>query len=318
MFFKKFFSFLLRSFLSKFINNFFKKRDIVLIFRRGSSIGENVYMTSVIREISKNKKKIFLFTNYGQLFLYNPRISKLYNIRKKNFIWFLLSNLKGESIVEFKSKHETKENHDVKKKYFLFFHPNNKIHLAQALSEHFNIGLNYRNLKNEIFFSEKEVAENERDIVLPQKFAVIHSTTKKLFTKNKEWKLEGMQAIVDHFYKINWIQIGLSSEPKLKNCIHKLDLDLRKSAFIISKCDFLVTYEGLFNHLASCFNKKNFLIHTGFLPESAFNYKNNILLEKNSNMTCYPCYDIECEKHNKNCLENLTTEYVLDRIEKNL
>ena len=33
-------------------------------------------------------------------------------------------------------------------------------------------------------------------------------------------------------------------------------------------------------------------------------------------MTCYPCYDIECEKHNKNCLENLTTEYVLDRIKK--
>ena len=82
--------------------------------------------------------------------------------------------------------------------------------------------------------------------------------SKSSFTENKEWKLEGMQYIVNYFNKINWIQIGLSSEPKLENCEKYLDLDLRKLAFLISKCEFLVTYEGLFNHIASCFNKKKF------------------------------------------------------------
>jgi hypothetical protein len=47
-----------------------------------------------------------------------------------------------------------------------------------------------------------------------------------------------MQSIVDYFSQINWIQIGLSTEPKLNNCIYKLDLDLRSLALVISKCNF--------------------------------------------------------------------------------
>ena len=318
MLFKNFFSFLLRSYFSKFINNFIEKKNIIIIFRRGSSIGENVYMTSIIREISTKEKKIFLFTNYGQLFLNNPRISKLYNIKKKSFVWFLLNNLKGKSILEFKSKYETKENHDEKKKYFLFFHPNNKIHLAQALSEHFNLNLNYQNLKNEFFFSDQEIKENEKDLILPKKFAVIHSTTKKSFTNNKEWKVERIQKIIDHFSKIQWIQIGISGEPLLNNCHNFMNLEIRKTAYLIKKCQFIFTYEGLFNHIASSFEKKTFLIHSGFLPIEAFFYKNTIVIEKNSKISCYPCYSIDCKNHRKEFLDNVTDDFVIKRIEENL
>ena len=82
---------------------------------------------------------------------------------------------------------------------------------------------------------------------------MIQSVSKSSFTKNKEWKLDGMQNIIDHFKNVNWFQIGLSSEPNLKNCGNYLDLELRKLAFVISKCDFLVTYEGLFNHFGIMF-----------------------------------------------------------------
>ena len=67
-----------------------------------------------------------------------------------------------------------------------------------------------------------------------------------------------MQAIIDNFQKFKWIQIGKSDEPILSNCDKMLDLNLREVAYVISKCEFLVTYEGLFNHLASCFQKKKF------------------------------------------------------------
>ena len=60
--------------------------------------------------------------------------------------------------------------------------------------------------------------------------------------------------------------IGKKGEPELKNCKKMFDLNYRKLCYVISKCNFLVTYEGLFNHLASCFDKKNFIIHLGFLP----------------------------------------------------
>ncbi len=316
---KNFLSLLINRLLYKITNYYLLKKKYIVIYRNGSAIGDHVYLSSIIRKIYDQKKyKIIIFTNYSNLFLNNPKVYKLFKLNADSIIWFFLKSLKGKYILEFHSVHATKENHFLKKKYFLFFHEKKNIHLAQAMSDHFNLDIDYKNLKNEFFFSEKELIKYKDELDLPNNFSLIQSTTKTSFTKNKEWKLEGMQAIINHFSKINWIQIGLSNEPMLNNCIHKLDLDLRKSAFIISKCDFLVTYEGLFNHLASCFDKKNFLIHTGFLPEAAFNYKNNILLEKNSNMNCYPCYDIECEEHNKNCLENLSTDYVLNKIEKNL
>ena len=126
------------------------------------------------------------------------------------------------------------------------------------MSEHFELNIDFDNYKNEFFFSKEELINFRKKINLPEKFSLIQSTSKTSFTQNKEWSFEGMQSVVDYFANINWVQIGLSTEPKLNNCIHKLDLDLRSLAFVISKCDFLVTYEGLFNHLASCFEKKLF------------------------------------------------------------
>ena len=127
-----------------------------------------------------------------------------------------------------------------------------------------------------------------------------------------------MQSIVDYFKNIKWIQIGKYGEPVLNNCENMLNLNLREVAFVISKCDFIVTYEGLFNHLASCFQKKSFVIHSGFLPVEAFKYKNNIIIEQNSKMDCYPCFNLDCNEHSKKFLNNLDSKYVINEIELNL
>ena len=200
----------------------------------------------------------------------------------------------------------------------MFFHKNSKIHLSKANSEHFNLDLKYEKLDNEFFFSKNELTKWNKSIHLPLKFSLIQSTTKKKFTSNKEWDINGMQGIVNHFKKINWIQIGKSDEPKLKNCTHLLNLNLRELAYVVYKSEFLVTYEGLFNHIASCFNKKNFLIHTGFLPIEAFNYKNNILIENNKDYPCYPCYDINCKDHLNLTKKNIKIEEVIKKIEDNI
>lgn len=316
--FKEIVKILISFIIGKPLNYFLKKKNFIIIFRRGSTIGEHVYMSSVIREISKSNKKILLFTNYYQIYLHNPRIHKLFKIGKKSFLWFFLNMLKSEKILEFNSIHATKNNHENLRKYFLYFHSNNKIHLAHAMSEHFNLNLNYNNLKNEIFFSKNEIKIFEEKISLPPKFSLIQSTSKHSFTKNKEWKVEGMQSIINHFRNIKWIQIGKNGEPVLENCEKMLDLSLREVAYVISKCEFIVTYEGLFNHLASCFQKKSFVIHTGFLPTEAFKYKNNVIIEQNSKMDCYPCFDLDCNEHSKKILNNMENNYVVNKIELNL
>ena len=65
------------------INFFLKKKKFLIIFRRGKAIGDHVYMTSVIKKINeKNFYKIILFSNYGEFFLNNPRVYKLFNVKK--------------------------------------------------------------------------------------------------------------------------------------------------------------------------------------------------------------------------------------------
>ena len=309
----RYFKKILKYFFKDKINKILNKKKIIVVFRNGSAIGDHLYMTSVLREIASKGYKIILFSNYYELFLNNIRIKKVYKISNRNFVWFLLNLFKGENILEFRSKHEEFDN-----KHFLFYHKDRKIHLSKANSEHFNLDLNYEKLDNEFFFSKDELIQLDQNIKLPQKYSLIQSTTKKSYTLNKEWNFDGMQMIVNHFKKINWIQIGKSNEPKLKNCTHFLNLNLREVAYVIHKSEFLVTYEGLFNHMASCFNKKNFLIHTGFLPIESFNYKNNILIENNKDYPCYPCYDISCKDHKSLTKKNIKIEEVIKKIEDNI
>lgn len=304
---------ILKKLFKEYINNILNKKKIIIIFRNGSAIGDHLYMTSVLREIASKGYKIILFSNYYELFLNNIRIKKIYKISKKNVIWFFLNLFKGKRILEFRSLNDNLEN-----KHFLFFHKNKKIHLSEANSEHFNLNLNYQKLDNEFFFSKDELSQLNQNIDLPPKYSLIQSSSKKNYTLNKEWDFDGMQMIVNHFKKINWIQIGKTDEPRLANCKHLLNLNLRELAYVIYRSEFLVTYEGFFNHFASCFNKKNFLIHTGFLPVESFNYKNNILIENNKDYPCYPCYDLKCKDHQNLTKKNIKVEEVIKKIEDNI
>ena len=140
-------------------------------------------------------------------------------------------------------------------KHFLINY-NNNLHIAETHCNHFNLNLNFSDFKNEIFFTKLELENFKNELNLPKKFSVIQSTSKKLYTKNKEWNIKGMQRIVNNFNNLNWVQVGVTGEPVLNNCIKLFDLDLRKLSYIIKISEFVICYEGLFNHIASCFNKK--------------------------------------------------------------
>jgi len=302
-------------FFSKIVNQLLNILGFLVIYRIGNAIGDHVYMSGVIREIRLNKKKkILLFSNHYLLFQNSKRINYLFEFKINSYIWFFLNCLKGSNILEFNSIHSNKMNNI----HFLNYHKNNKISLAQAASEHFKMNIDYTNLQNEFFFSNNEIKVYEKKFLLKEKFSIIHSTSKTSFTKNKEWKIDGMQKIIDSFPKISWIQIGTTNEPKLRNCKHLLNIDLRECAYLIYKSDFLVVYEGLFNHLASCFNKKTFLIHTGFLHADSIKYPNNILIEVNNKMKCYPCFEMNCKDHKKNFLKNLKESKVIEIIRHNI
>jgi len=309
--FKKFLSFL---FIKK-INLELKKRNYLIIYRYGNAIGDHICMTGVISKIYKKKLKIIVFSNYVELFRNNPKIFKLYDLNKffnKNILLKILNLFEGDSIKSYR----TKILYD--KYYYMKSYPRN-IHLGLAHAFHFDMNLNSDDFKNEIYLSEKEIIKYKKKFDLQNQYAVIHSEAKKTFIKSKDWGPEKIQDIVNKLDKINWIQVGKPGEFKLKNTLKcYFNISLRELAFIICNSDFLVCMEGMFNHMASAVNKKNFLIHTGFLAMESVKYPNNILIEKNLKLKCYPCFSFDCMEHRKHCDENLTSDYAINIIKKNL
>ena len=310
--FKKFLSFL---FIKK-INLELKKRNYLIIYRYGNAIGDHICMTGVISKIYKKNLKIIVFSNYAELFRNNPKIFKLYDLNKffnKNILLKILNLFEGDSIKSYNSKIDHTDKYS-----FIKFFPRN-IHLGLAHAFHFDMNLNSDDFKNEIYLSEKEIIKYKKKFDLQNQYAVIHSEAKKTFIKSKDWGPEKIQDIVNKLDKINWIQVGKPGEFKLKNTLKcYFNISLRELAFIISNSDFLVCMEGMLNHMASAVNKKNFLIHTGFLAMESVKYPNNILIEKNLKLKCYPCFSFDCMEHRKHCDENLTSDYAINIIKKNL
>ena len=304
------------SFFVKKINLELKKRNYLIIYRHGNAIGDHVCLTGVISKIYKKNLKIIVFSTYEELFRNNPKIFKSYILNKsfiKHYLLIILNLFEGISIKCYANKIV-----DTDKYLFMKFYPRN-IHIGLAHAFHFDMNLNSDNFKNEIFFSEKEIIEYKKKFNLPSQYAVIHSETKKTLTENKNWGPEKIQDIVNKFDKINWIQVGIKGEFELKNILNcYFNMSLRELAFIISNSDFLVCMEGMHNHMASAFNKKTFLIHTGFLTMESVKYPNNILIENNSKLKCYPCFSRSCDEHKKHCDENLTSDYAIDIIKRNL
>ena len=313
--------------LKLFIKNFFikhankinitlKKRKYLIIFRYGKSIGDHLYMTGVISKIFEKKFKIIVLTNYPELFINNPKVYKIFNLNKyfnRKILLRIFEVIQGESIKSFRNQIKDSEKYS-----FMKFYPRN-IHIAHAACFHFEMNLKFDNFKNEIFFSRDEILKFRKKLDLPNNFAVIHSEAKNTYTKSKNWGHERIQNIINKFDKINWIQVGRPGEYELENIYKKyFNISLRELAYIIYSSNFLVCMEGMYNHMASAFEKKNFLIHIGFMTMDAFKYSNNVLIEKNLQLSCYPCFSFDCDNHKNHCDNYLTSDYAIDIIRKNL
>jgi len=304
--------------LSYYINKILKKLNIIIIFRNGNAIGEVVYLTSLINCLySKNNKyKIVILTKYPEIFFYNKKIFlniKIYNNFFYKLFFFIFFRLLGSNIVDFNSE----KNQLNKDTYFLENYPDNT-HLALVVSQ-YKLNLKSNFIKNEIFFSKQEKFFFENKLLLPNEYAVTHSQAKLTYAKNKDWGYKNMQNVINLTPKIKWVQVGLSSEPPLENCIHMFDVSLRELAYIIFRSKFVLTLEGLYNHLASCFDKKTFIILSGMLPVAASHYKNNVTISKFEDLDCAPCYRLNsCIKSEKFCTTRITSEYVANLIIKNM
>jgi ADP-heptose:LPS heptosyltransferase len=300
--------------IAKILNKLLYFFKIKFIFREGKSIGELIYLTSLVSYFHKLNYRVIVLTKYSEVFFNNKKIyfnldsSKLYFLRK--IIFKILFKLEGKNIINFNPLNsQLKFDEHFLKKY------SRNTHLLSAITQKLGIIFDYRNVENEFFFSKKEEERLKSKLILPETYALIHSESKKTYALNKDWGPEKMQKVVELCNHIQWVQTGLSSDYCLKGAIHKFNLTIREMAFLVYKCKFLVSLEGVFNHLASCFKKKNFLILSGMLPYQATYYKNNIIISNTDKLKCYPCYQLNnCHIDGKPCTNGILVNDVVKKI----
>jgi ADP-heptose:LPS heptosyltransferase len=157
---------------------------------------------------------------------------------------------------------------------------------------------------------------------LPQIYAVIKPTGKTTVTTKKEWGLEYFQQVVDAMPHINWVQPGLPEEPLLRGVLDaRGGTTLRELFALVAESRFLLTVEGLYNHIGAAFNVPSFVVLSGhFYPES-FTYPSTVMIGQEPQVACSPCFldgHKDCPIPGKPCMADISPEKVVKAINEKL
>ncbi len=311
---KKFIKYTFQKPLSSAVNYLFKSFNIFVIYRIGNAIGDQLCMSAIVRLIDKQYPyKIVVISSYPEIFYNNPRIWKNININKSDSsLLRIIRFLKGFQIEHFFPTFKNIVFEDYMRQ------TKSSIHLIEAHSQHFFHKIKKDNFKNEIFFSKDEVEQYRSKFKLLSRFSLINPVGKDSYTPNKNWGFDNFQQIVDSSDNINWIQVGISNDKKLLGVLdYRGATTLRELFYLVSKAEFILANEGLLNHIASAFNAKSYVVHSGFSQTELSKYDNTTCFSNNIACEYSPCWKLdECGITNKPCINSITPNKVLERIIK--
>jgi len=296
------------------INKFLQLLKIIIIFRTGHALGEQLYISSFVKKIKKNNR-LFVMTTCPELFYYNPDIYKIININKNNLLKkiliYLMKHLLGSNIILFYPK----KFQNINNKNYLNFYSSSK-HVIEINSERANIKYNSMEIRNFFYFSAHEEILFRKKFSFLKNYKLIQSETKTSFTNNKNWNVKNFQEVINYFPEKNWVQIGSDKDKKLSGVIDLTGkTSIRELAFLIKNSEYIICLEGFFAHLSSCFDTKAYVIYSGIVPLSNLLYKNIIPISKSKNLSCSPCYLIDdCPQKKKYCTENILANDVIEII----
>ena len=86
--------------------------------------------------------------------------------------------------------------------------------------------------------------------------------------------------------------------------------------YLISKCKYVLSDEGYLNHISNAFNKKIFVVMSGFTRTDLVNYENSVFISRIPQIECAPCYltKQDCFRSKKYCTEDINVSDVIKEI----
>ena len=86
---------------------------------------------------------------------------------------------------------------------------------------------------------------------------------------------------------------------------------IRELFFLVQNSSFVLSNDGSLNHIANCFNTPSFVIMSGFTHNDYIKYNNSIIISREPQIECAPCYLKEpCHRERKFCTEDISVEMV--------
>ena len=303
--------------LGPLVEFFLEHFNIILVYRFQQSVGDHCCMTSIIKAFNEQYNlKCIVITPYPELFKNNPRILKvidtnLLTSRRAGWLRFALESWSIPHVEEFNFRHDymTLEEYMRETKA--------RMHLAEVNSKHFRIPLRLNDVRTEIYLTREEIARWDDSFNLPKRYALIHSEGKRTYTPNKDWGSDNFQSLVDKMPEVSWVQIGLESDKRLHGCIdyRGRTSSVRELAYVISRSEFIVCLEGLYNHLASSVSTVSFVIFSGFHPLDIARYQTTVPITCEVDPPCAPCWLTEsCPFPEKPCTSKISPDRVAEII----
>ena len=298
--------------LSGVINYLFKRFNIFVIYRIGNAIGDQLCMSAVVRLIDEQYSyRIVVISSYPEIFYNNPKVWKNISIKRFSlYISRVLRFFSGPQLENFLFKNN-------KYSFEEYMRSSGKgLHLVEAHSLHFNHGINYNIIQNEIHLSKSEIEKYAKKFNLPESYSVIQPNSKISYTPNKQWDVCNFQKVVDKRCDIYWVQVGSQNEFLLKNVQdYRGRTTLRELFYIVSRSQFVFANEGIMNHIASAFDVKSYVISSGFSDISLTKYDNSVLFNSNDSCDRSPCWLLdECGVSGKPCLSSIDPEIVASQL----
>lgn len=116
------------------------------------------------------------------------------------------------------------------------------------------------------------------------------------FSRSRDYEIEKAQKLVDTIKKeypdLEIIQVGLRTEPLLKNVLNMVNLSARQVFPLMKYCKTFVVIDSFLGHLSAAFDKKGIVLWGGTDPKK-LGYEHNINLE---NLQLKFCKEMHCHR----------------------
>ena len=248
-------------------------------------------------------KKATLISDFGEIFLFNNSVHKVYN--KENF-WTHLLELLGKNY------------HEITYRCWSQLLPDKKAIFNTHVIEQFCHQLNLSGwipLKPEIFFSNEEVnsfSKPSADYIVVQSQAS-HSNQPQT---TKDWSVQSMQEVVDFLgSSFEIIQVGSQKDKRLKGVTDYCGkTTIREAGLLLRKSIMFLGLEGALMHLARAVDCPSVIVWGGRLKPHQIGYPcfENVTVD----LECSPCWLPNACPHDLKCMKEISSERVIDACEK--